>query len=234
MDRTTYWGYSLSWYNLAGERAKWWDQIKRKGGKRIERRDWIKEKKRHFYILQGTFCRQPNFALGPPSGDRLWVRITLSLHQSHHPSFALLHPILPKHSRRQTCKIRSMYYKYENKLYKVDNCWYWIPNKTTSKINKSKFCAWSHLVPIKHNLLIDFLCLPVLVVIFSLILIKKTSFRKLVRNGLNMLVIITQFEKWFQYYLTDPFSSHCGHKPCNTFITADAAPRNCNFSCLSW
>lgn len=45
MDRTTYWGYSLSWYNLAGERAKWWDQIKRKGGKKIERRDRIKEKK---------------------------------------------------------------------------------------------------------------------------------------------------------------------------------------------
>lgn len=82
MDRTTYWGYSLSWYNLAGERAKWWDQIKernkRRGKKETKRkRENKEENKKTFYILQGTFCRQPSIALGPPSGDRLWVRITL-------------------------------------------------------------------------------------------------------------------------------------------------------------
>lgn len=101
MDRTTYWGYSLSWYNLARERAKWWDQIKRKGERKgqKEREERIKEKRKTFYILQSTFCRQPSIALGPPSGDRLWVRITLFLHQSHHPS--LLPPNNLKHSRRQ-------------------------------------------------------------------------------------------------------------------------------------
>lgn len=42
----------------------------RKGQKERERR--IKEReKKTFYILQGTFCRQPSIALGPPSGDRL-------------------------------------------------------------------------------------------------------------------------------------------------------------------
>lgn len=39
MDRTTYWGYSLSWYNLAGERAKWWDQKKKKKEKERDKEE---------------------------------------------------------------------------------------------------------------------------------------------------------------------------------------------------
>lgn len=69
-NRTTYSDYSLSWYNLAGEKAKWWDQDRKKEGR--------KKRERRLYILQSTFCRQPSIFLGPPSGDRLWVRITLS------------------------------------------------------------------------------------------------------------------------------------------------------------
>ncbi len=64
MDRTTYWGYSLSWYNLAGERAKWWEQMKRKGERKgqkdikKEREKRIKREKNILhpskYILQTT------------------------------------------------------------------------------------------------------------------------------------------------------------------------------------
>lgn len=59
---------------------------KRKKRKKEEkRRERIEEKKiKTVYILQGTFCRQPYIALGPPSGDRLRVRITLFHHQSNH------------------------------------------------------------------------------------------------------------------------------------------------------
>ena len=113
MDRTTYWGYSLSWYNLAGERRngeiKRKERGERKGQEEKEREREKKdkrEKKKTFYILQSTFCRQPSIALGPPSGDRLWVRITLFLHQSHKPS--LLLPENPK-AQQKTRLILGVY-----------------------------------------------------------------------------------------------------------------------------
>lgn len=42
---------------------------RKKETERKKRED--KREKKTFYILQGTFCRQPSIALGPPSGDRL-------------------------------------------------------------------------------------------------------------------------------------------------------------------
>ena len=71
MHRTTYWGYSLSWYNLAGERARWWDQIKRERDRERKRRE-----RETFYILQGKFCRQPSNSLGAT----IWGQATSQYH----------------------------------------------------------------------------------------------------------------------------------------------------------
>lgn len=38
-NRTTYSDYSLSWYNLAGEKAKWWDQDRKKEGRKKRERE---------------------------------------------------------------------------------------------------------------------------------------------------------------------------------------------------
>lgn len=50
-NRTTYWDYSLSWYNLAGEKAKWWDQERRKKRKERKKETVLHPSK---YILQTT------------------------------------------------------------------------------------------------------------------------------------------------------------------------------------
>lgn len=114
MHRTTYWGYSLSWYNLAGERAKWWEQkTKQKNKKQRRERDENKERREEnkkeknttFYILQGTFCRQPSIVLRPPSGDRLLVRITLSINL---PA-SIIYPIKSKHRRRQDLELKGLF-----------------------------------------------------------------------------------------------------------------------------
>lgn len=77
MDRTTYWGYSLSWYNLAGERAKWWDQKKKKRGKEKKGRDKNKRQTKGILHPSRYILQTSNIALGPPSGDRLWFSVTL-------------------------------------------------------------------------------------------------------------------------------------------------------------
>lgn len=48
-----------------------WRERKRNGEIKKEGRRGKKERERQFYILQSTFCRQPNISLRPPSGDRL-------------------------------------------------------------------------------------------------------------------------------------------------------------------
>lgn len=52
-----------------------WRERKRNGEIKKERRKEGKrgqrERETFFYILQSTFCRQPNISLRPPSGDRL-------------------------------------------------------------------------------------------------------------------------------------------------------------------
>lgn len=107
MDRTTYWGYSLSWYNLAGERAKWWDQIKRKGERERKERAERERKKRHFTSFKVHSADNQALLWGhhPGTGSESGSPFP-STRPIIHPSF---HTIRPKHRRRQDLHVMFKY-----------------------------------------------------------------------------------------------------------------------------
>ena len=106
MDRTTYWGYSLSWYNLAGERRngeiKRKERGERKGQEEKEREREKKdkrEKKKHFTSFKVHSADNQALLWGhhPGTGSESGSPFS-SISPINHPSF---YPRIPKHSRRQ-------------------------------------------------------------------------------------------------------------------------------------
>lgn len=104
MDRTTYWGYSLSWYNLAGERRngeiKRKERGERKGQEEKEREREKKDKreKKHFTSFKVHSADNQALLWGhhPGTGSESGSPFS-SISPINQPSF---HPRIPKHSRR--------------------------------------------------------------------------------------------------------------------------------------
>lgn len=113
MDRTTYWDYSLSWYNLAGEKVKWWDQIiKRwkKERKRERQRDRKKERKKegrkakHFTSFKVHSADNQALLWGHhPGTDSESGSPFSSINPIIQPS---RHTLTPKHRRRQDASVQ--------------------------------------------------------------------------------------------------------------------------------
>lgn len=147
MDRTTYWGYSLSWYNLAGERAKWWDQIKRKGERkrqekkqeRKSRKNKERERKRHFTSFKVHSADNQALLWGhhPGTGSESGSPFP-STRPIIHPSF---HMIRPKHSRRQ--ELHFIFMQIRNTWCSIISCSKYIKPKVISgTTSKCKQCTW--------------------------------------------------------------------------------------------